>query len=44
LLAIIGLLALLPLTINLARRKNLPNDCAALSSLLKDNQGYFYKS
>src|SRR5215204_1677956 len=43
LLAIIGFLALLPLSISLARRKILPNDCTTQSSFLKDNQGYFYK-
>jgi hypothetical protein len=34
---------LLPLSISSARRKNLPNECAALSSLLKNKQAYFYK-
>jgi hypothetical protein len=43
LLAIIGFLAFLPLSISLARRKILPNDCTAQTSFLKDNQGYFYK-
>jgi hypothetical protein len=27
----------------LSKTKNLPNDCTAQSSFLKDNQGYFYK-
>jgi hypothetical protein len=43
LLAIIGFLAFLPLSISLARRKILPNDCTTQSSFLKDTQGYFYK-
>jgi hypothetical protein len=43
LLAIIGFLALLPLSIRLARQK-IPKDCSVLSSILKDKQAYLAKA